>query len=99
MIAFIRTVQTMPGKIGETIAWAKEVVAIAKRGTGKESEISVSFGGAAGQMAWMVHYDNAGQVEEAANKLLADREYLAAIGKASGLFAAGTIHDQMWRRI
>jgi hypothetical protein len=99
MITFVRTAQTMPGKIGEAIAWAKETAVITKRVTGKETEISVSFGGAAGQMAWMVHYDNAGQVEEAASKLLADREYLAAIGKASGLFAAGAIHDQMWRRI
>ena len=38
----------MPGKIGEAIAWAKEAVAIGKRVTGKEVEVSVSFGGVVG---------------------------------------------------
>lgn len=98
MITFIRTAQTMPGKIGEAIAWAKETAVITKRVTGREVEISVSFGGVAGEMAWMARYDNAGQVEEDAGKLLADRDYLAAIGKAVSLFAPGSIRDQMWRR-
>ena len=101
MITLVRTIQTMPGKIGEAIAWAKEGVAIVKRVTGTEVEVSVSFGGVVGEMAFIRNYDNAGQVEEATVKLLADREYVTAIGKAAaaGLFVPGSARDQMWRRI
>jgi hypothetical protein len=101
MITLVRTAQTMPGKIGEAIAWAKEAVAIGKRVTGTEVEISVSFGGVVGEMAFMRTYDNAAQAEEAAAKLMADREYITAIGKAAaaGLFVPGSVRDQMWRRI
>ena len=101
MITLVRTAQTMPGKIGEAIAFAKEVAPMIKRITGAEPEISVSFGGVVGEMAFTRNYDNAGQAEEAAGKLLADREYVTAIGKAAaaGLFVPGSVRDQMWRRI
>jgi len=99
MITLIRTITIQPGKLAEAMAWAKEAGIIVKRVTGKESTLCASFGGVLGALAWITRYDDAGQLEDAANKLLADREYLTAIGKAVGLFVPGSGHDQIWRHV
>ena len=48
---------------------------------------------------WTWQFDNAGQVEDALSKLMADREYLTAITKAESLIVPGSIQDQMWRQV
>jgi hypothetical protein len=97
MITLIRTTTVQPGKIGEAMAWSKEIVGIAKRITGKEATLCTSIGGVVGGLAWIVQYDNLGQLEDANKKILADREYLTAISKAADLFVPGSGHDQIWR--
>jgi hypothetical protein len=88
-----------PGKLGEAMAWAKETGGIVKRVTGRDSTLCTSFGGVLGALAWITEYDDVGQLEDAAKKLLADREYVAAISKAAGLFVPGSGHDQIWRHV
>jgi len=39
------------------------------------------------------------QIEDVLGKLLADREYMAAIAKAANLFVPGSAHDQLWRHM
>jgi hypothetical protein len=88
-----------PGKLGEAMAWAKETGGIFKRVTGREATLCTSFGGVIGALAWIVQYDNVGQLEEATKNLLADRDYATAISKAAGLFVPGSGHDQIWRHV
>jgi len=99
MITLIRTITIQPGKLGEAMAWAKDAGVIVKRVTGRESKLCASFGGVLGALAWITQYDDAGQLEDVGNKLLADREYLTAISKAAGLFVPGSGHDQIWRHV
>ena len=99
MITAIRTANAIPGKIGEAVIWGKELAKIAERVTGTKVTSFISFGGAAGGMAWTWQFDNAGQVEDALSKLMADREYLTAITKAESLIVPGSIQDQMWRQV
>jgi hypothetical protein len=99
MITWIRTANTFPGKIGEAVQWSKSVVAAVKRVTGKELIVSVSFGGPAGGISWIMQFDNAAQVEEANTKMMADSEYQKILAQAQSYFVPNTGHDQMWRRI
>ena len=99
MITAIRTANAIPGKIGQALIWGKEVATIAERVTGKKVAMSVSFGGATGGIAWTWQFDNAGQVEDALSKLMADRDYLTAIAKAESLLVPGSVQDQMWRQV
>jgi hypothetical protein len=99
MITVVRSQTTQPGKFGEAVAWGKEIVAIVKRVTGKELAFCTSFGGVIGAVAWIGQYDSVGQVEDVLNKLLANREYMAAIAKAADLFVPGSGHDQLWRHV
>ncbi len=97
MITFVRSLTVQPGKIGEAVGWGKELVGIVKRVTGKDLALCTSFGGAIGALAWIGHYDSMAQIEDMLAKLMADREYLAAIGKAGQLAVPGSGHDQFWR--
>ena len=97
MITFVRSLTVQPGKIGEAVGWGKELVGIVKRVTGKDLALCTSFGGAIGALAWIGNYDSMAQIEDTLAKLMADREYLAAIGKAGQLAVPGSGHDQFWR--
>jgi hypothetical protein len=97
MITFIRSVTAQPGKIGEAVAWGKEIVGIGKRATGKDVTLCTSFGGAIGGVAWIGQHDNMGQAEEFLMKLMGDRDYVTALTKAQQLFVPGSGHDQFWK--
>jgi len=99
MITWIRTATALPGKTGEAVAFAKEIAGPVKRVVGRDVTVSTAFGGPLAAIAWIAHYDNAGQVEEANAKLAADREYQTILAKAHGLFVPGSGHDQMWRQV
>jgi hypothetical protein len=99
MITFIRTVQAMPGKVFDAIAWGKEGAAVFKRVTGRELSVSLAFGGNVTELAFISHYDNAAQIEETFAKLLADREYVSFVKKAEGLTIPGTGHDHLWKSV
>ncbi len=99
MITAIRTTQAMPGKLLDTVAWAKEGAAIAKRVTGKELVVSVTFGGVISELAWIGQYDTVAQLEEALTKGMADREFANAMAKAEHLLIPGSTRDHIWKHI
>lgn len=98
MITLVRSATVLPGKLGEAIAWGKEGVAIIKRVTGKEVAFCTAFGGQISGVAWISQYDSVAQIEDDLAKLMADREYAAALTKAT-MFVPGSGHDQMWRHL
>ena len=99
MITAIRTANAIPGKIGEAVIWGKELAKIAERVHRNESDLVYKLWRRGRGMAWTWQFDNAGQVEDALSKLMADREYLTAITKAESLIVPGSIQDQMWRQV
>lgn len=99
MITTIRTVNYMPGKLFDAIAWGKEIAAIVKRVTGRELSVSIAFGGNVTELAWIAQYDSASQIEEAFKKLLADKEYVGILKKAESLVVPGTAQDHYWRAV
>jgi hypothetical protein len=99
MITFIRTAQILPGKIGDAVPWGKEIAAMVKRITGIDVVVCHAVGGAVGELAWIAQYDNLGQVEQAMGKIMADREYIAAVSKAEHLLTPGSARDHFWRHL
>jgi hypothetical protein len=99
MITTIRTVQALPGKVFDAIAWGKEIAAIVKRVTGRELTVSLSFGRAVAEVSWISRFDNASEIEESFTKLFADRDYVNVLKKAEGLVVPGTAQDHYWRSV
>lgn len=99
MITFVRTATAAPGKLGEALVWAKEITAIVKRVTGKDMAVANPFGGVVTEVAWIAQWDSVGQADEAFSKLMADREYTAALTKAAHLLVAGSARDHIWKHI
>jgi len=99
MITFVRTATAVPGKIGETLVWGKEIAAIVKRVTGKDMAVANPFGGAVTEVAWIAQWDTVGQADEAMVKLMADREYTTSLTKAGQLLVAGSARDHIWKHI
>ena len=99
MITFVRTAQALPGKIGDAVAWGKEIAATVKRITGKDVAVCAGVGGPISEIAWIAHYDSMGQAEEVFGKLMADREYMTLVSKAQPLFIPGSGHDRFWKHL
>jgi predicted methyltransferase MtxX (methanogen marker protein 4) len=99
MITLITTTQAMPGKSLEAVVYAKEIAAVIKRITGRETVVSVAFGGRVGELAWIAQFDTMAQLEEALTKGMADREYANAIKKAEQLLIPGTTHNHIWKHV
>jgi hypothetical protein len=96
MITWIRTAKTFPGLIGEGVVWAKEITAAVEHVTKQKLVVCTSFGGTAGEIAWIGQYDNSAQIENVYLKIAGDRDYQAALTRAKLLFVPGSAHDQMW---
>lgn len=97
MITVIRTVTTLPGETGEAVTWAKQVAALVARITGKDQIVATSFAGMLADIAWIGHYESVGQYDELRTKVLADKDYIAALKKAGDLFMPGSDRDQIWK--
>jgi len=99
MITFVRTAVAAPGKLGEALMWGKEITAIVKRVTGKDMAVANPFGGGVTEVAWIAQWDSVAQADEALSKLMTDREYVSALGKAANLLVAGTARDHIWKHV
>jgi hypothetical protein len=99
MITAARSAQAMPGKLGEAIALLKEIAAFVKSKHGLEVQIKVQIAGPVGRLSWISNFDSLADYEATSNKILADKEYHALVGKAAGAFIPGHTHETLWRTV
>jgi hypothetical protein len=99
MITFLRSVQVLPGKTPDAMAFAKEIAAQVKAATGQELTVGVPVGGDASRIGWYTRYDSMGTMETQQTKLLADPKSWEIAGRAAHLFVPGSLRDDIWRTI
>jgi len=97
MISFVRTVSVAPGKMGEALKFAHDIVDYFKKNFETELSVAMPIGGNPNRIAWITRYDGLAELESMMGKMMADADYNAMVAKNSGLFIAGSINDEIWR--
>jgi hypothetical protein len=96
MIAFYRSANIAGGKMGEALAFAKEIAAYIKDQTGAEVSVALPIGGNPNRVGWSVQYDDLAALEEMNTKLMADPKYMELVASNSGNFVEGSVRDEIW---
>ena len=99
MIRFVRTASIAPGKLGDALAFAKQVSDYIGTQYGVRLEVMMPVGGNPNRVAWRAEYPNLGAMEEMQAKMLADPKYLEIVGKGALNFIAGSVNDSIWRTL
>jgi hypothetical protein len=99
MYTGVRSVQAMPGKLGELIPIAKDIAAVVRRVGGTDIKVATAFGGNVAELAWIGTYDTLSQFEDILTKAMADAEYRALLKKLEPILIPGSGRDQFWRHV
>ena len=99
MIRFVRTASIAPGKLGDALAFAKQVSDYIGTQFGVRLEVMMPVGGNPNRVAWRAEYPSLGAMEEMLNRMLADSKYLEIVGKGAANFIAGSVNDSIWRTL
>ena len=97
MIRFVRTASIAPGKLGDALAFAKQVSEYIGNHFSVRLEIMMPVGGNPNRVAWRAEYESLGAMEEMQTKMLADPKYAELVGKGASNFIAGSVNDSIWR--
>jgi hypothetical protein len=97
MIRLVRTASIAPGKLGDALAFAKQVSEYIGKQFGVRLEILMPVGGNPNRVAWRAEYASLAAMEEMQTKMLADPKYLELVGKGASNFIAGSVNDSIWR--
>lgn len=99
MIRFVRTANIAPGKQGDAIVFAKQIVDYISKNLGVKLEVLLPIGGNANRIAWRAEHTNLAALEELVTRSAADAKYGELVKSGSSNFIAGSIHDSIWRTI
>ena len=99
MISIFRTAAIAPGKDAAAIAFAREALAHLKKNYDVEGELLRPIGGNPQRIAWSLQYKDLAEFERARAKGQGDVQYQELLGKASGIFVAGSLNDELWQTI
>jgi hypothetical protein len=97
MIRFVRTANIAPGKLGDALAFAKQVAEFVGKNFGVHLEIMMPVGGNPNRVAWRAEYASLAAMEEMQMKMLADPKYLEMVSKGAANFIPGSVNDVIWR--
>ena len=99
MIRFVRTSSIAPGKLGNALAFARQISEYVGKQYGVEMQLMMPVGGNPHRIAWRAEYANLGAMEEHQSKLMVDPKYIEILAKGGENFIAGSINDAIWRVI
>ena len=99
MIRFIRIGSVAPGKLGDALAFAKQITEYIGKNYGQKLEVMMPIGGNPNRIAWRTEYANLAALEEFMTKTTSDPKY-AELVKGGGMnFVAGSLNDSIWKTL
>lgn len=99
MIHLMRTVSVMPGKLGNALAFSKQVTEHIATTHNVGLTMLVPVGGNPFRIAWTSTYPDLGALGDFQAKLLGDRKYAEIISGAADSFIPGATTDEIWRTL
>jgi len=99
MIHYVRTCSIAPGKLGDALAFAKEISEYLHRNYDVKVEIALPVGGNPHRIGWRSVHANLTALETFQTSVLADPKYIEIVSKGGNNFIAGSLHDEIWRTL
>ena len=99
MIAFVRTSSVATGKVGNAMAFAKEISAYIKSHFGVEVTVLTPIGGNPWRVAWSSRYQDLAALQAMMHKMTADQGFWELANKNADCFLAGATHDAIWQEV
>jgi len=99
MIRFVRSASIAPGKQGDTLTFAKQIVDYIGKNFGIKLEVMLPIGGNPNRIAWRAEYANLAAYEDFVTRSAADPKYAELVKSGSMNFIAGSVNDAIWRTI
>jgi len=99
MIRFVRSASIAPGKLGDALAFAKQISEYIGKQFGVRLEVMMPVGGNPNRVAWRAEYASLAAMEEMQTKMLADPKYMELVAKGGSNFIAGSLNDAIWRTV
>ena len=97
MNRFVRTASVAPGKLGTSIAFAKQISEYIGQHFDVKMQVMMPLGGNPHRLAWKTDFASLSAMDEFQSKLLADPKYMEMLHKSGDLFIAGSLNDDIWR--
>jgi len=98
-MALYRSASVLPGRLSNSVVFAKQVAAYFKDTVGVEISVAMPVGGNPSRNGSATRYENLGALEATLGKLMADPKYMEMVAKGGENFIAGSMHDEIWREI
>jgi hypothetical protein len=99
MITLVRQATVCSGKLGEGLAFAREIASLASRIASTDVKVVAAAAGPVPTIGWITVFKDFADFEARSASLMGNAEYVAALKKASGLLIDGSITDQLWRHL
>ena len=99
MIRFIRTGSVAPGKLGDALAFAKQITEYIGKNFGVKLEVMMPIGGNPNRIGWRAEYASLAALEDFMTKSAADPKYAELVKSGAMNFIAGSINDSIWRTL
>jgi len=99
MITFVRTGAVAPGKFAGAIAFAQKIVAYWRDHYDREIDVLRPVAGNPNRISFVGRYKDLADFDASALRSMTDAKYMELLGTAADLFIAGSIHDEIWRRM
>lgn len=99
MITLVRQATVCSGKLGDALAFAREIAALASRIAGTEVRVVAAVAGPVPTIGWITPFKDLADFETRSATLMGNADYVAALRKANGLLIDGSITDQLWRHL
>lgn len=96
MLAFVRTANIAPGKMGAAVGFAKDVAAHIQSHHDVALDVLKPVGGNPSRVAWSARFKDLATYEVFMNKLAADKAYWELVGRGSDCFLPGSVNDALW---
>ena len=99
MIVFTRTSSIAAGKLGEALAFARDVAGYISKHFGVEVKVHMPIGGNPNRISWSGHFESLAGFDAMMAQQAGDEGYAKLLKRAGDLFISGSTRDQLWREV
>jgi hypothetical protein len=99
MYAWMRTYSAKVGKLGEALALTAEAVKHIKTKYGVDIETYTQVGGDPMKIGIVGRYETLGDLGKLEQAAALDQQWASIVSRAADLVEAGTVADQIWKKL
>jgi hypothetical protein len=99
MIRFVRSASIASGKVGDAIAFAKQIVDYVGKNYSVKLEVMMPVGGNPNRIAWRAEYADLAAMEAMFARSAMDPKYMELVKAGAANFIPGSVNDVIWKTI